>query len=121
MHLNNIRRFACLLVASFACAMSVSHAAGFANRRVADMLSELHGAGLTFIYSTYTIPSQLRIVSEPYVLMLIAFYVDNGKQLPPLNQLPPWTHWALPALIGTPIILRAMVRHPLVRRSAGRA
>ena len=55
-----------------------------------------------------------------YVLMLTAFYVDNAKQLPPLNQLPPWTYWALPTLIGTPIILKAMVRHPLVRRSAER-
>ena len=63
--MSNIRRLACWLVASLACALSVAHAAGFANRRVADVLSELHGVGLTFIYSEYTIPSQLRIVSEP--------------------------------------------------------
>ena len=51
-----------------------------------------------------------------YMLMLIAFYVDNGKQLPPLNQLPPWTYWALPVLIGLPIIIWALMRHPLARR-----
>ena len=51
-----------------------------------------------------------------YLLMLIAFYVDNGKQLPPLDQLPQWTYWALPTLIGTPIIIWAMLRHPLARR-----
>jgi hypothetical protein len=55
-------------------------------------------------------------MGSSYVLMLVAFYVDNGKQLPPLNQLPPWTYWALPALIGVPIIIWALVRHPLVRQ-----
>lgn len=55
-------------------------------------------------------------MGSSYVLMFIAFYVDNGKQLPPLDQLPPWTYWALPTLIGVPIIIWALVRHPLVRR-----
>jgi hypothetical protein len=55
-------------------------------------------------------------MGSSYVFMLIAFYVDNGKQLPPLNQLAPWTYWALPTLIGAPIIIWALVRHPLVRQ-----
>lgn len=55
-------------------------------------------------------------MGSSYVLMLIAFYVDNGKQLPPLNHLPHWTYWALPTFIGVPIIIWALVRHPLVRR-----
>jgi hypothetical protein len=55
-------------------------------------------------------------MGSSYVLMLIAFYVDNGRQLPPLNQLPHWTYWALPTLVGVPIIIRAMLRHPLVRQ-----
>jgi hypothetical protein len=54
-------------------------------------------------------------MGSSYVLMLIAFYVDNGKQLPPLNQLSPWTYWALPMLIGVPIILWQLLRH----RSSG--
>ena len=54
-------------------------------------------------------------MGSSYVLMLIAFYVDNGKQLPPLNQLSPWTYWALPMLIGVPIILWQLLRHPIVR------
>jgi hypothetical protein len=54
-------------------------------------------------------------MGSSYVLMLIAFYVDNGRQLPPLSLLPHWTYWALPPLIGVPIIIWAMVRHPLVR------
>jgi hypothetical protein len=50
--------------------------------------------------------------------MLVAFYVDNGKQLPPINQLPSWTYWTLPVLIGLPIIVWAIPRHPLVRGNA---
>jgi hypothetical protein len=48
--------------------------------------------------------------------MLVAFYVDNGKQLPPLNQLPPWTYWVLPTMIGLTIIVWALVQHPFVRQ-----
>ncbi|HKQ12793.1 MAG TPA: hypothetical protein VJT80_05130 [Steroidobacteraceae bacterium] len=55
-------------------------------------------------------------MGSSYVLMLVAFYVDNGSQLPPLNQLPPWTYWALPASVGVPIIVWALLRHPIVRR-----
>jgi hypothetical protein len=51
-----------------------------------------------------------------YVLMLIAFYVDNGKQLPLWRDLPPFAYWLIPLAIGLPITLRAMVRHPLARR-----
>jgi hypothetical protein len=51
-----------------------------------------------------------------YVLMLIAFYVDNGKQLPPLwKDLPHVTYWLLPLAIGIPLIVRALLRHPLAR------
>ena len=50
--------------------------------------------------------------------MFVAFYVDNGKQLPPLSHLPPWTYWALPISIGVPLIIRALLRHPLVRGAA---
>ena len=50
-----------------------------------------------------------------YVLMLTAFYVDNGKSLPLWNRLPPLAYWLLPAAVGIPIIVRALLRHPLVR------
>jgi outer membrane receptor protein involved in Fe transport len=63
--MSNIRCLACVLVAILAFASIESHAAGFVNRRVTDVLSELHDAGLTFIYSTYTISPELRVVSEP--------------------------------------------------------
>ena len=51
-----------------------------------------------------------------YVLMLIAFYVDNGKQLPLWKELPPIAYWLLPAAVGIPLIVRALLWHPLARQ-----
>jgi hypothetical protein len=51
-----------------------------------------------------------------YVLLLIAFYVDNGKSLPLWKELPEWAFWLLPSAIGTPIIIYTLLRHPLVRQ-----
>jgi cell division protein FtsW (lipid II flippase) len=51
-----------------------------------------------------------------YVLMLIAFYVDNGKQLPLWKELPPIAYWLLPATVGIPLIVRALLWHPLARK-----
>ena len=50
-----------------------------------------------------------------YILMLTAFYVDNGKNLPLWRELPQIAFWLLPAAIGMPLIVRALVRHPLAR------
>ena len=50
-----------------------------------------------------------------YVLMLVAFYVDNGKQLPLWKELPHFTYWMLPPLVGIPLIVRALLRHPLAQ------
>ena len=55
-----------------------------------------------------------------YVLLLIAFYVDNGKSLPLWRELPPIAYWLLPAAIGIPLIVRALVWHPLARQSNAR-
>jgi hypothetical protein len=51
-----------------------------------------------------------------YILLLTAFYVDNGKNLPLWNKLPQIVFWVLPAAVGIPFIVRALLRHPLVRR-----
>ena len=50
-----------------------------------------------------------------YVLLLTAFYVDNGKNLPLWRQLPTIAYWVLPAVVGFPLIARALMSHPLVR------
>ena len=52
-----------------------------------------------------------------YILLLIAFYVDNGKNLPLWKDLPAVTYWLLPSVVGTPIIVHALLRHPLLRRT----
>jgi hypothetical protein len=54
-----------------------------------------------------------------YVFMLIAFYVDNGKQLPVWKDLPPYTYWLFPLVIGLPLIVYAQLRHPVVRARGG--
>ena len=38
-----------------------------------------------------------------YVLMLTAFYVDNGPHLPLWNRLPDWSFWFLPTFVGVVI------------------
>jgi uncharacterized membrane protein len=53
-----------------------------------------------------------------YVLMLVAFYVDNGKQLPLWKELPHFTYWLLPLLVGSALIVRALLWHALVQESA---
>jgi hypothetical protein len=48
-----------------------------------------------------------------YVLLLTGFYVDNGKNLPFWRQFPQWFFWIFPAMIGIPIIVIVLKRHPL--------
>ena len=55
-------------------------------------------------------------MGSSYVLLLIAFYVDNGKSLPLWRDLPPMMYWLLPIIIGIPLIVHALLRHPLARQ-----
>jgi hypothetical protein len=55
-------------------------------------------------------------MGSSYVLLLIAFYVDNGKSLPLWRDLPAVAYWLLPAAVGIPLIVRVLLWHPLVRR-----
>jgi hypothetical protein len=48
-----------------------------------------------------------------YMLMLVAFYVDNGPQLPLWKNLPHFTYWLLPLAVGLPLIIRVLTSHPL--------
>lgn len=59
----------------------------------------------------------LSAMGVSYILLLTAFYVDNGKNLPVWKELPSIVYWTLPSIVGAPIILRALLRHPLIRRS----
>ena len=51
-----------------------------------------------------------------YILLITAFYVDNGPNLPLWRELPQIAFWILPALVGAPILLNAFFRHPLTQR-----
>lgn len=55
-------------------------------------------------------------MSFSYILLLTAFYVDNGKNLPLWKELPSIAYWILPSAIGVPLVLRALLTHPLARR-----
>ena len=52
-----------------------------------------------------------------YILLLTAFYVDNGPHLPLWRTLPPLAFWLLPSLGGLPLMVWALRRHPLVLRA----
>ena len=54
-----------------------------------------------------------------YILLLTAFYVDNGPNLPLWKELPPSAYWLLPSAIGIPLMVRALLRHPLVQHATG--
>jgi hypothetical protein len=54
-------------------------------------------------------------MAASYIMMTTAFYVDNGPNLPVWRELPPVAFWILPALIGAPILINALLRHSLVR------
>lgn len=46
-----------------------------------------------------------------YIVMLTAFYVDNGPRLPLWDQLPVLALWFLPAAVGAPVLIRALRRN----------
>lgn len=50
-------------------------------------------------------------MSMSYVVLLTAFYVDNGPHLPLWNRLPTIAFWVGPTLIGLPLIVRSLRRH----------
>jgi hypothetical protein len=57
-------------------------------------------------------------MSCAFIAMLTAFCVEEGESLPVLSRLPRLTYWFLPALVGTPFIVRALFRHRLRYRRA---
>jgi Predicted membrane protein (DUF2306) len=46
-----------------------------------------------------------------YIVLLTAFYVDNGPRLPVWDRLPGLAFWIGPGLIGFPLVVRALVRY----------
>jgi hypothetical protein len=85
---------------SFSCA-----AFAFWDRRRAHRTDTFHIAGMGL----------------SYVVLLTAFYVDNGPHLPLWNLLPTWAFWLLPGLVGLPLTARAGRRRQRAARAAGEA
>jgi hypothetical protein len=50
-------------------------------------------------------------MSASYILLLTAFYVDNGKHLPVWKSLPHLAYWLLPSAVGLPLVTRALIRY----------
>jgi hypothetical protein len=48
-----------------------------------------------------------------YIFLLTGFYVDNGKNLPFWNQFPRYVFYVLPSIIGIPIVVYVVLKHPL--------
>ena len=82
-------------------------AAAFASARIARTAIRAHWRNWPRIH--------LIGMGSSYVLLLIAFYVDNGKNLPLWRDLLSVAYWAIPAVIGVLLILRTLLRHPLTR------
>lgn len=53
-------------------------------------------------------------MGSSYILLLTAFYVDNGANLPLWRYLPSPVFWIGPSIVGLPILIRVLLRHPLV-------
>jgi hypothetical protein len=51
-------------------------------------------------------------MAASYILMLTAFYVDNGKNLPLWRELPQFAFWIVPSLVGVPLVAYYLVRLP---------
>jgi hypothetical protein len=49
-------------------------------------------------------------MSASYILLVTAFYVDPGKNLPVQRSLPYLAYWLLPSAVGLPLVARALAR-----------
>jgi len=50
-------------------------------------------------------------LSLSYIVLLTAFYVDNGPRLPLWNRLPTIAFWLGPSIVGLPLLARVLLRH----------
>ena len=57
------------------------------------------------------LPVHITGMAVSYILLLTAFYVDNGPHLPLWRSLPPLALWVLPSLVGLPLLIWALRRH----------
>jgi hypothetical protein len=65
--------------------------------------------------SAWRIRGHILGMGSSYVLLLVAFYVDNGMQLPVWRHLPHATYWLIPSLVGVPFMARSFWSSALAR------
>lgn len=70
--------------------------------------------------SRYRVRAHLVAMGISYLLLIIAFYIDNGRAPPVWKDLPPALYWGLPVAFGVPLILRALRSHRLARLERAR-
>ncbi len=54
------------------------------------------------------LPIHIIGMSVSYIVLLTAFYVDNGPHLPVWRALPPFAFWIIPSVAGVPILIRVL-------------
>jgi hypothetical protein len=81
---------------------ALSFAAAFVGRRAARR----GGAGWASIH--------VGGMGLSYIVLLTAFYVDNGKSLPLWKDLSPVVYWIAPAVVGLPLMIYALLYHRVV-------
>lgn len=57
------------------------------------------------------LPVHVTGMAVSYILLLTAFYVDNGPHLPLWRSMPPLAFWLLSGLVGLPVLIWALRRH----------
>jgi uncharacterized membrane protein len=58
----------------------------------------------------YWVIAHLTGMISSYVVLLTAFYVDNGHLFPGVNRLPTIVFWLAPSLVAIPFLVRAIAR-----------
>jgi hypothetical protein len=53
-------------------------------------------------------------MASSYIVMLTAFYVDNGRNLPIWRDLPHIAYWIVPSAIGLPLAAYYLFRLPRI-------
>ena len=75
----------------------------------------LAAASLAYLARHYQWHGWIRLhifgMGTSYIVLMTAFYVDNGPRLPVWDRLPLLAFWIVPTLIGFPLVVRALVRY----------
>ena len=64
------------------------------------------------------VPVHIGGMGSSYIVLLIAFYVDNGKNLPLWRDPPTFSYCLIPLAIGFPIVIWATIRHTTIDQTA---